>query len=1144
MSDSRREMTDLEREKSRIIELLFDLKGQALVSDYSCAISEQILFHGRLYVTEDAICFSSDLFGKQIRRVLKFERITSISKKYTAFVIPSLEVLVTSHRSGEEKRVIFSSFFSSYRDDCYNVCLQQHRLRRPDLYVEGGEPLLTDKHAQARTHSKPSRGSVGGGASGRRDGSSSGGALERRSTAEPPRARLASDTASATPPGRSTVRSRAATEEVLLKDSRASATAADARHSIGAPSLELHEPLVSRGSRTPGELPSEAASKGRLLATDEKLRGHLRSQPRLGAAGPAAASDESAARRRDSRSIDSAPGTTTPRIAAADATEIHAPNEGEGDDALSTSNARSSSSRPRPPLERRSSRSVGSRGSTKRIKISSSSSSSGKSGMGAGSASAPSTMQGLLHEDGGVANGSSASSSAVNDHRTRKRTHATASTAAQSPAADDSISPLPLHIDAPSPLPPPTSLDSSVELLPAISPSSTQSSPALSTDDGGGGAEHRKRRGSSFTTEISGIRNVVSSDDEGDEGDDDDAADSDAGGASAISHQLSAVGNAHCNAPPSTVWQRLNQMSVILDVVIPLTVSAFYDAFISNTAYYPILEFHKALGHSGITATAWSDASPQESAASASAAPAAAVGAGNVTKGRAPVNSTGAVIPSATTTNAATATEGGEGDNDNGGEAGKPPSSSAIERASSESRSIRLRMTLEPQMFAPVDTAVEKSQSCTVYRGPVLVVDTAARSPDVPFGNYFLTEDTWVVTPVDPSVSIPIAGHEYASRAEIDRALRALEDLEAGVERERGSSSSSSRTRRKLHDAAAGSTTSGRHGGGGGTSTSSLASMATPSAGSARAPSASSHPKLCRLVVLLRINFSKSTMLKGTITGKAEVATTNFHKDWLDSAVSRLPALFEARALSRRARRHQLQGGGGHASAPADLTHESAAAGGVRTRPHPQRRLQRYPSAEEQHPASARARAAAAAAMSAAQGGSGAAGGGAGGTQAAAAAAAAAWMANATSPSAAAGMNQRDLALAYARLFDAFAASVAAATDGDGGPAADAPQSFDASLGSRAGDTNEPFPLLHPSDHLLVKKSFALHRRHGSSMDASTAAAGAAAGGPLVERDASRHRQFSLLFERWPFSSPTARLLVLLAVLLPLVFWLGRVTAG
>jgi hypothetical protein len=57
-------------------------------------------------------------------------------------------------------------------------------------------------------------------------------------------------------------------------------------------------------------------------------------------------------------------------------------------------------------------------------------------------------------------------------------------------------------------------------------------------------------------------------------------------------------------------------------------------------------------------------------------------------------------------------------------------------------RTLRLRMPLDPAPFMPKETAVEKVQRFTAYAGHVALLDTSARSFDVPYGDYFVVRVT------------------------------------------------------------------------------------------------------------------------------------------------------------------------------------------------------------------------------------------------------------------------------------------------------------------------------------------------------------------------------------------------------------------
>lgn len=62
-------------------------------------MAKDILVHGRLYVSENHICFHSNLFGWITDVVVPFQEVQTIEKKMTALVIPNAIGVTT----GKEK---------------------------------------------------------------------------------------------------------------------------------------------------------------------------------------------------------------------------------------------------------------------------------------------------------------------------------------------------------------------------------------------------------------------------------------------------------------------------------------------------------------------------------------------------------------------------------------------------------------------------------------------------------------------------------------------------------------------------------------------------------------------------------------------------------------------------------------------------------------------------------------------------------------------------------------------------------------------------------------------------------------------------------------------------------------------------------
>lgn len=82
------------------------------VADYSCAVQKDILLHGRLYVTQNYLCFYANIFGWETNIVLKWKNVTAITKEKTAIVIPNAVLIST-----KTEKFFFTSFVA--RDKVY-----------------------------------------------------------------------------------------------------------------------------------------------------------------------------------------------------------------------------------------------------------------------------------------------------------------------------------------------------------------------------------------------------------------------------------------------------------------------------------------------------------------------------------------------------------------------------------------------------------------------------------------------------------------------------------------------------------------------------------------------------------------------------------------------------------------------------------------------------------------------------------------------------------------------------------------------------------------------------------------------------------------------------------------------------------------
>ncbi|KAK3939875.1 hypothetical protein QBC46DRAFT_386839 [Diplogelasinospora grovesii] len=97
-----------------------------LIEDYSCALQREILAHGRLYVSEGYLCFSSNIMGWVTTLVMSFDEIVSVEKRSTALIFKNGLEISTLHA-----KHIFASLAS--RDTTYDLIVKIWKLGHPQL---------------------------------------------------------------------------------------------------------------------------------------------------------------------------------------------------------------------------------------------------------------------------------------------------------------------------------------------------------------------------------------------------------------------------------------------------------------------------------------------------------------------------------------------------------------------------------------------------------------------------------------------------------------------------------------------------------------------------------------------------------------------------------------------------------------------------------------------------------------------------------------------------------------------------------------------------------------------------------------------------------------------------------------------------
>ncbi|XP_072925749.1 GRAM domain-containing protein 2B isoform X2 [Hemitrygon akajei] len=117
-------------------------KDESLKQSFTCALQKDILYQGKLFVSENWICFNSKVFGRDIKITIPTFSVTQIKKHKTALLVPNALCIST-----EFEKFMFVSLLS--RDATYkllkSVCLHLEE-RSDDI---SPNPPLTENNLRA-----------------------------------------------------------------------------------------------------------------------------------------------------------------------------------------------------------------------------------------------------------------------------------------------------------------------------------------------------------------------------------------------------------------------------------------------------------------------------------------------------------------------------------------------------------------------------------------------------------------------------------------------------------------------------------------------------------------------------------------------------------------------------------------------------------------------------------------------------------------------------------------------------------------------------------------------------------------------------------------------------------------------------------
>ncbi|XP_045788175.1 protein VASCULAR ASSOCIATED DEATH 1, chloroplastic isoform X3 [Trifolium pratense] len=101
--------------KSEEYRQLFRLpQDEVLIEDFNCALQENILIQGHMYLFVNYICFYSNIFGFETKRIIPLPEVTGVRRAKTAGIFPNAIEII----SGSRKH-FFGSFLS--RDDAFKI---------------------------------------------------------------------------------------------------------------------------------------------------------------------------------------------------------------------------------------------------------------------------------------------------------------------------------------------------------------------------------------------------------------------------------------------------------------------------------------------------------------------------------------------------------------------------------------------------------------------------------------------------------------------------------------------------------------------------------------------------------------------------------------------------------------------------------------------------------------------------------------------------------------------------------------------------------------------------------------------------------------------------------------------------------------
>ncbi|URD84595.1 GRAM domain-containing protein 1A-like [Musa troglodytarum] len=110
-------LTQVLSTRSEEYRLLFRLPpDEVLLQDFNCALQENIFLQGHMYLFTHHICFYSNIFGFETKKIILFHEVTCVRKAKTVAIFPNAIEIIAGG-----KKHFFGSFLS--RDEAYRLII-------------------------------------------------------------------------------------------------------------------------------------------------------------------------------------------------------------------------------------------------------------------------------------------------------------------------------------------------------------------------------------------------------------------------------------------------------------------------------------------------------------------------------------------------------------------------------------------------------------------------------------------------------------------------------------------------------------------------------------------------------------------------------------------------------------------------------------------------------------------------------------------------------------------------------------------------------------------------------------------------------------------------------------------------------------